>query len=57
MDYYKFKLLFIVLTSKLIAAQNLNNLTYGELSRDDDFSLCLFECMKLMTLNMKLNST
>lgn len=35
MDYYKLKLLFIVLTSKLIAAQNLKNLSYGELGSDD----------------------
>lgn len=31
MDYNKLKLVFIVLASKLIAAQNLNKFSYGEL--------------------------
>lgn len=41
MDYYKLKLLFIVMASKLIAAQNLNNLSYGELGCDDFFLVVL----------------
>lgn len=33
MDYYKVKLLLVILTSaKIIAAQNMNKLSYGELS-------------------------
>lgn len=39
MEYNKIKLLFIVLTYKLVAAQNLNNLSYGELGLEEYFML------------------
>lgn len=36
MDYFKVNhLLFLILAIKLIAAQNLNNLSYGELSEQE----------------------
>lgn len=44
MEYNKFKLVFIVLASKLIAAQNLNKFSYGELDLEMFWS---FNCTTL----------
>lgn len=39
MDYNKLKLVFILLASKLIAAQDLNKFSYGELDLEMFFML------------------
>lgn len=54
MDYNKLKLLFIVLASELIAAQNLNKFSYGELGWEMFYTSCSFNRTKLMTPKLEV---